>query len=287
MASFVIDLVGSFVLAVLGFLALIKVIRSARARKQVWDAFKDHDEHSALERREGLSVSYGMPDLVGEIEERMVYIHPVRAKKGKHPRPAKTIYAVESGIDVNENLIISSPETTDQDVNLAELDVPKLERYGLKVDTERYDNQEMMNKLVTDEVANKINRMVVKNKNDFRALILEPGIVMFSTFKIDVDREQMKEKMDDLVKLVESMEKNCSGLDHGLTNKRLEELNKVSRTVYADILVMVGVIAASIYIILDSLKGMSFIFLNLGIVLSLLAGTRLASIVYTRGWLES
>lgn len=287
MASFVLDFVGSFVLAVLGFLALIKIIKSARARKQVWDAFKDFEENSELKRREGLSVSYGMPDIVGNVDDRKVYIHPVRSKKGKKPMPAKTIYAVESDIDVNKNVIISSPETTEQDPDLAKLEIPKLKRYGLKVHTERYDNQKAVEQMVSKDVANKINRLVVKHGDDFRALILEPGIVMFSTFKIDIDPEQMKEKLREIIKLVESMEDRHPESEESIQNERLEEVEKTSKTVYADMVIMTLVIAASIYIIYDSLKGMSFIFMNLGMVLSFLAGARLISIVYTRGWLES
>ncbi len=287
MASFVLDFVGSFVLAVLGFLALIKIIKSARARKQVWDAFKEFEDESELDRREGLSISYGVPDIVGYIDDRKVYIHPVRSKKGKKPRPAKTIYAIESNIDVNKNVIISSPETTEQNPDLAELEVPTLKRYGLKVNTERYDNHKAVEHMVSKDVATMINRLFVKHGDDFRALILEPGIVMFSTFKIDIDTEQMKEKLYDTIKLVESMEDNLPESEESIQNERLEELEKTSKTVYADMVIMTLVIAASIYIIYDSLKGMSFLFVNLGMILSLLAGARLTSIVYTRGWLKS
>lgn len=286
MASFVLEIAGSLLIAVLGFLALIKIFRSAKARKQVWDAFKDVEENSELERREGLSTSYGMPDLVGEIEGRKVYIHPVRSRRGKGARPSKTIYAVESGIDLDENIIISSPETTEQDENLASLDVPKLERYGLKVDTERHDNQEVVDNLITKDVANKINRIVVKNGDDFRALILEPGIVMFSTFNIEIDREKMKENLEDTVKLVESMEKDYPDLEEDLKNERIIELKNVSRTVYLDMAIMLGVVGASSYVLYTSLIDFSFLFMNFGIMLFLLGTSRLGSIVYTRGWLK-
>ncbi|MFO7991548.1 MAG: hypothetical protein R6U61_04535 [Thermoplasmata archaeon] len=284
MASPVLEIIGGIVLSVLALLAFIKILFSARARKQVWDAFEGTEENSGLERREGLGISYGMPDLVGNIDGRKVYIHPVRGKKGKRARLSKTVYAVESQIDLGGDIVISSPETIEDDENLEGLDVPRLKKYGLAVSSESIESREAVKRLITKDAANKIHRLKVKNGEDFGGLILEPGIMMFSKFNIDVDEVKMRETLQEMVRLISSMEDDRPDLNEDIKNKRLKEVEKVSKTVHADIAIMFGIAALSVYFIYDH---PSLLFLNLGVVLLGLSVSRVFSIVYTRGWLES
>ncbi len=285
MVSFILEMAGSFAVAVGGFLALMKIIVSMRARKEVWDIFKKMEERGDFQRREGTKTGYGMPDLVGKTAGREIYVHPVRSMGGKKPRPSKTVYAVESKLNIDEDIIIFSPDTSEMDEKLPILDAPRLEKYGYNVASERHKNQGIVDKLLNKEVANRVNRLIVKNGDRFRAVIIESGLVMFSTFKIENRSEKMKENIDGLVELVELMEDNYTDLEDEQDNERLKVVRKKSNFVYVDLALMGAVSALAIYIIYYHMIDLSFFFVNLGVVLFMISALRAYSISHTRGWL--
>lgn len=281
MEHFWLQMIGTGIISILGGLGLMKVFISGKSRNEVWSLYEELSDEMELQRSEGSTANYGLPDLSGEKEGRKIYIHPVRGKK---KQPPKTIYGVEHDFTVEGDIIVTSPETSSLEKELPELDIPSLKKYDYQVVTENHKNEDMANKIFSRKAASKLNRMISRAGDDFRALIIESGLVMFSTYGIKDDGEQIKERSSDLIDLVEEMEES-SGIEGGTpSNERIEKIAEKSRTVYLEVGMMGALLAVSAYLFINVMSNFSIFFLSLAIIMALIAGTRLGSIMWTRGW---
>lgn len=287
--SFILELIGSFIVIILGFLGLIRILWGRKEKKKIWGSYRDLSDDAELELREGSGMSYSLPDLYGEMEGRKVYVHPGKGNKKKRP---KTTYAVETKIPMDGSIIISSPETSEVEEGHPSIDVPNIEKYDLAVNTESIENESIVKNLLSKKVSSKINHLASANKDDFRGLVLEPGLAMFSNFGIKRDIEKIKDTIGDVVELVDEMEKSSSEIKDSLQNERLRKFSEKSKTVYLELSIMSAVLAFSIYLTYTSLMDMlnpsadfSIFFLNLGIVTMLISGSRLFSLASLRDWL--
>ncbi|MFW5898349.1 MAG: hypothetical protein ACOCT7_00680 [Candidatus Saliniplasma sp.] len=282
--SAILEILGVLVIAVLGFLGLMKIVYSMRARKDIWIFYKKLSKKLGLELREGHGGNYGMPDLYGKINDRKVYVHPVRGKK---KAPPKTVYAAEIDLKLDEKVIISSPETSEVEEDLPKVEIPQLERYDLEAFTESQRDRSSVKKLITKKAASKLNGLLKKNGDMFRALIIESGLVMFSTYGIDMDEQKLKYNLGEVEKLAIIFEESEEEGPRKVKNERLEAIEKKSRLVYMEFGFMSLLTVLGLYLVYTSIFGLSFFFINMGIVLFMIAGARMVSILNTRGWLRS
>ncbi|MFO7793213.1 MAG: hypothetical protein R6W73_09610 [Candidatus Saliniplasma sp.] len=282
--SAILEIVGVLVVAILGFLGLMKIVYSMRARKEIWKFYKKVSTKLGIAIKEGHGGNYGMPDLYGKIKDREVYVHPVRGKK---KAPPKTVYAAEVDIKTDEKVIISSPETSEIDEDLPKLEILQLKRYDLDVFPESQRDHPLVKKLITKKVASRLNSLLKKNGDSFRALIIESGLVMFSTYGIETDENQFKNNIREVGKLASLFEENLDEKFEIVRNERLEAIEKKSKLVFIEFGFMSFLIILGLYLVYTSIFDLSFFFINLGIVVFMISGARLVSILNTRGWLRS
>ncbi len=276
--AFLFDVIGSLVVAVIGFLGIIKMMATYRKRKGLWSTFKDTAEELGLVRKEGGLSGYGLPDIFGEMEGRQVYVHPVLKKRGKESEPGKTIYAVEHELEVHGPIVISSPETSSMEEDLYEMDVPSLNKKDYEVRTENHQNEEITGSLFSREVTSKISHMVKRNKDNFRAIIIEEGLLMFSTFGVERSGESIKENLEDAFDLVEKMENGASTVSE-VKSQRLEKLSEKKPLALPEIGLMAVVSVIAVSLITASVRGLSYFYMNMGIVVLLVALTRIFVVV--------
>ncbi len=282
--SAILEIFGVLVVAILGFLGLMKIVYSMRAGRKIWDFYKEQAKELGLDLREGHGGNYGMPDLYGEKDDRRMYVHPV---KGKKKKPPKTVYAVETGIKLDEKVIITSPETSEIEEDLPTLDLSYLKKYDLDVAIESQMDKSLAKSLISKKVAGELNKLLQKNSDSFRGLIFESGLVMFTTYGIDLDKVLLNQNLDAMVKIVGHMENNVEKDLQSLRNERLEAIEKKSRLVYMEFGFMSIIFILGLYLAYTSVYALSFFYINLGIVVAMISGARVFSILNTRGWLRN
>ena len=282
--SAILEIFGVLVVAILGFLGLMKIVYSMRARKDIWKFYKEVSKKLDIAIKEGHGGNYGMPDLYGKIKDRKVYVHPVRGKK---KAPPKTVYASEVALKSDEKIIITSPETSEIEEELPTLEVPQLKKYDLEVVVESQGDASLVKQIMTKKTASKLNALLKKNGDKFRALMIESGLVMLSTYGIEMDQKQLKYNISETAKLADLFEENLDKKFEKIRNERLEAIEKESKLVYMEFGFMSFLIILGLYLIYTSILDLSFFFINLGIVVFMVAGARWISILNTRGWLRS
>ncbi|MGM0405835.1 MAG: hypothetical protein ACQEQM_06820 [Thermoplasmatota archaeon] len=282
--SAILEIFGVLVVAILGFLGLMKIVYSMRARKDIWKFYKRMSKKLDITIKEGHGGNYGMPDLYGEINDRKVYVHPVRGKK---KAPPKTVYASEIALRSDEKIIITSPETSEIEEELPKLDIPQFKRYDLEVVVESQNDESVAKKILTKKTASKLNALLKKNGDKFRALIIESGLVMLSTYGIEMDQKQLNYNISETAKLADLFEENIDKKSENIRNERFEAIEKESKLVYMEFGLMSFLLILGLYLVYTSILDLSFFFINLGIVVVMISGARFVSILNTRGWLRS
>lgn len=281
MASLILEIFISLVITVIGFVIILKIYFSGKFGKKIWDLYGEVAQECPLSRQEGRLGNYGLPDLFGEVKGRRVYVHPSKKRRGKGERPAKTIIAVENTLDISQDLIVSNPETSDISGELPRLEITALERFDYRVNTPEGDGEKAY-EIFTDEVAKELNRMIVKNGESFRALILEPGAAMFSTYGMDMDKERMMDNLHRLIDLVDLMEETGPVLEEGMISERFETISKKNSLLKIEMSILVILLGTAVYLIYDSILSRSYLFSNVGVILLLITSVRL----YTNGWIR-
>ncbi|MFW5907959.1 MAG: hypothetical protein ACOCTR_06315 [Candidatus Natronoplasma sp.] len=261
------EVFGSFVVVIISFVYIMKHVVEYKVGKDIWDTYRDVSNETELEVRKSLNVFSNWPDLHGTADGKKVYVHPHKGSKRKN-RPAKTIFGVESDIDVEGDLIVV-PSTTELSPDSYEygLDVPNLNKRKYDVYSQSKLNEKIADKIFTKEVTGKIHDLVQKDQEDFRALILEPGLVMFSQYGLELDAGEAPEKLKVLSNLVGAMEESVDseGSNEDFVNLRIEKLDKKSRVGTVKTIFSCILLGVSFYFLYQLMQGFSFLFMNIGI----------------------
>lgn len=278
-----IELILVMLVLVFGLLSLLKIYSTGRDRKEVWSVFHQVAKDMDLEIKDGPPTGYGYPDLYGTVQGREVYVHPVEGKGKNH---GSTVYGVRNKIDFKGDIIVTSPETTIIEDEVSVLDVPSLSKKGLEIRSDIRSNQGLARKLFNDKTVRKLKRMIDEEGDDFRALIIEPGVCMFSTHEVPKDTSVIEERIVDTVELVDRLEGNSPSIKAKVSSERFDRIATKYHASLFDLAMMIGVFLLGFYLLLSIPMGFSWIFLNLGAMLVLVSLTRISILITTRNWLD-
>lgn len=273
MLSFILEICGSFALIVGGFVFVIKAVVERKVGKILWDLYGSVSSKTNLETKESLNIFSDWPDLQGEFGGRKVYVHPHKGSKRKK-RPSKTIFGTETDIEIEEDIIITTPSTVlSPDSYEYELEVPNLNKHKYNVYSQSKLSDKKKDLLFSKEVSAKIHRLIGKNQEDFRALIIEPGLMMFSIYGLEFEDEVISRNLRGLVKIARTQENSLEkeDLNENFVNPRIQRLGKKSRTTLIKTIVSLLLLGASPYLFYLTIQDFSLFFLVGGIFSAVIA----------------
>ena len=277
MMSFIFEIIIILISAILGFLVIMRIWLSYRYQKELWSIFNKVTEKFGLKVRHSSTITSNYPDIYGTIDERKVYLHPAKRKRFLKSRPAKTVIGVEHGIRVEDNIIITRPSTKTKEEDLVDLDVKKLTKYKLKIKSASKLNEDLLKDMVDKTVARKINKIIEESGDNFRALIIEPGLLMFSTFGFEQDEDIIDEYIEEMYEVALKMEDNLGEVED-VFSERFSQLDERNYALPLKYVIDITLALVGVYMILSSLDSMAFIFINIGIVILAVAVVMLVTL---------
>ncbi len=270
------EILGSLVVIVIGLFYLIRIIYDHKLGKKIWDVYDQVSEEKNLSVKKSLNLISDWPNIFGRIDDRRVYVHPDR---GGRKDTAKTIIAVENKLDLFGGIIINTPDVG-QPKDTQELEVKNISKYKLDIYSREDVDEERINDLISSDASRKINDLIESNRDDFRALIIEPGISMFSTFKIEMDSEKISKNLDELLEIVEFLEASKDHLSEEVESLRMTHLSEGAKHSHVKALLPILFLGIGSYLIYRLMHGFSFFFMITGTVLVLLGVTKLYLFIY-------
>ncbi len=272
--SMIFEIIIILLSAVIGFVLIIRTWLGYRYQKELWSIFNKVAEKFGLKVRHSTTILSNYPDIYGTIDDRKVYLHPAKRKRGRKSSPAKTVFGVEHGIRVEEPIIITKPSTETRKEDLMELEVDKISKYKLKIKGESKLDENRLKDMVDNTVARKINSIIEESGDNFRALIIEPGLLMFSTFGFEQDESVINGYIEGLYEIALKMEDNLGEVED-VYNERFYQLDETNYALPLKYVIDITLALLGIYIIFSSLGEMSFIYINVGIVILAVAAVML------------
>lgn len=276
--SFIFELIIVLVSAILGFVIIMRTWLSYRYQKELWSVFNKVAEKFGLDVKHSSTITSNYPDIYGTIDDRKIYMHPAKRKRGRKSRPAKTVFGVEHGIRVEEAIIVTRPSTKTKKEELLDLEVDKLTKYKLKIKSDSKLNENLLNDMVDNTVARKINKIIEESGDNFRALIIEPGLLMFSTFGFQQEEDVINEYIEELYEIAYKMEENLGEVED-VHNERFGQLDERNYALPLKFIIDITLALVGIYMILSSLSDMSFIYINIGVVILSVAAVMLFTLI--------
>ncbi|MBS3817063.1 MAG: hypothetical protein KGY76_05830 [Candidatus Thermoplasmatota archaeon] len=269
MLPYWIELLGSFFIIVGGAMYLVRLVYKHKESRKIWESYLEVSKKIDLEVKRSLNLLSNWPNLYGEKDERRVYIHPDKRKKRKGV-PSKTIFAVENDIDLTGDVIIG-PSDIPVPEDSYELDIQNLTKYKYKVYSRSKVDEDVVEDLFSKSVSRKIHRFIEANEENFRAIILEPGLAMFSSFGVLLNEENISEHTEGFLEIVEDIEKSAPDLNENLENPRVSKISKGTKSNYIKAVFPVILLAISSFTMYRMLPGFSFFLFNVSIVALLIA----------------
>ncbi len=260
------EIVGTFLIVLPTVIFLTRKLNYYKLGKNIWEEFSGVAKESDLELQDSLILLSDWPNLLGKVKGRMAYIHP---DKGGRKKPAKTIFAVKSNIaEEYEAVIVRSGDAQPEDTY--KIDVPSLKNYNYEVFSKSKLDGKRLDKLFSKSVTGKMDELVIENNENFRAFVLEPGLMMFSTFNITIDKKTCLKNLELLGDIVKEMEKDSESTNDGFVNPRLDKLSEGPKSNMIKGVLIVFMIGISIAAFYRTLLDFSLFFLNLGVATMLL-----------------
>ncbi len=272
-----IELVVVTISIIVGFFIIMNIHNAWKYRRDYWYVFRKTAKKLEMEVKEGPMAEYGLPNLYGKLGGKEVYVHPVKRKKQEN-----AVFAVSNSIMFEGDIVITSPETTELKADISTIKVPSFEREGLEVKSNIRSNRELVDKLFTEKEVDMLKKLVKKKGYVFRALIIEPGICMFSTYKIPKDADDIQNTLNSLVKLVKGLESNTTKEE--VYNKRFQKVSRRNNMIVLEMGMMLFFLSTGTIMIISVPGAFSWIALNIGIILILISILRIFFIAQTRGW---
>ncbi len=272
-----IEILGSFLIIIFGLFYLLRIIYSHKAGRKIWDIYSEITEKTSLEVKKSLNILSDWPNLHGEIDGKEIYVHPNR---GKRRSPSKTIFAVETDIGLSEDIIITTSDTeVPEDSN--DLDAQNLESYKYEVYSEGKYGDQFTEDLFSKKVSRDIHNLIKSNEENFRALILEDGLAMYSTFGIERDEKNISKNLKKLAEVVKGMDKNISEADEGVKSQRLIRMKEGTGSTAVKGIFPILLFGIAAYLFFQLINGFSFLFLNAAVLLAVIGSVKLYVLVYT------
>lgn len=277
MIPFWLEILGSFLVIIFGLVYLLRVIYSHKAGRKIWKSYSSLSEKEDLDVKKSLNILSNWPNLYGEVNGKEVYVHPNR---GKRKSPSKTIFAVETDIDLSDDMIIATSEAeVPEDTH--ELDAQNLKKYKYKVYSKGKYGDEFIENLFSKKASKEIAKLIERNEETFRAMIFEDGLAMYSTFGIDVDEESISTNLEELSDVVKEIEKNISRVSEGLRNQRMAKIGEgtsstVIKGIFSSLLFVIGG-----YLFYQISIDFSFLLLNIATLFAIIGSLKLYVLVYT------
>ncbi|MFW6196680.1 MAG: hypothetical protein ACOC5D_05015 [Thermoplasmatota archaeon] len=264
--SMIFEIIIVLLSAVLGFILIIRTLLSNRYQKELWSTFSNVARKFGLNVRNSSTIKSNYPDIYGKIDDRKVYLHPAKKKMGFKPRSAKTVIGLELGARIEESIIITKSSTETKKDDLLELDIDKLEKYKLKVKSESKLNENILKEMIDNSVARKLNNLVKESGDNFRALIIESGLLMFSTYGFQGSEDTINEYIQDLYEITVEMEENLGEIED-IYNDRFAQLEERNYAISFKYIIEISLALVGMILIISSFEGMYFVLLNIGIVI--------------------
>ncbi len=268
--AFIFEVIIILLSAIMGFLIIMRIWLSYRYQKELWSIFSKVARKFGLKVRHSSTITSNYPDIYGTIDERKVYLHPAKRKRFIKSRPAKTVIGLEHGIRVEDNIIITRPSTKTKEEDLLDLEVDKLTKYKLKIKSGSKLNEDLLKDMVDNTVARKINEMIEQSGDNFRAMIIEPGLLMFSTFGFEQDEDVIDDYIEGMYDIAVKMEDNLGEIED-VFSERFAQLDERNFALPLKYVIDITLALVGIYMILRSLESMSFIYINIGLVILAIA----------------
>lgn len=265
------EILGFFILIVVGIIYLTRIIYNYKIGKKIWKVYTEIAEEIDLEVKKSLNVLSSWPNLFGELRGKRTYVHPDR---GSRKSPAKTIFAVENKMELPSDLIINKSDV-DQPKDSHELGIQSINEHDLNIYTNAKIDEDEVDDLFTGEVGDKINELIQNNPEDFRAVIFESGLAMFSKFKIDLDKDSVSNDIDEFTEIVKDMEKSTSLLNEDLDSPRMRKISKGTKSTHIKAIIPLIFFGISGYLIYRTAQNFSLLFLTAAAVLATIGGAKL------------
>ncbi len=256
------DVVISFAIMVIVLFYLLKKIVSHRTSKDIWKLYSNISEKTDLEVKDSMRLISTWPNLFGKVGGKRAYIHPDKGNVKKNP--PKTVFAVESKIDIEDDIIVTDSESSAPE-DTYDLDVPSLNNYKYEVYGVSKLDEEKVDDLFSKKVAGKINSLIEDDQENFRGIIFEPGLVMFSTFNVDIDEEECMDILKKLSDIVEELEEGFSDLNEELVSPRLYQISEGTKATTIKSAVMILLLGLGGFLLYRTYLNFSLIFLNIAI----------------------
>ncbi|MFP4001187.1 MAG: hypothetical protein ACOCTN_03625 [Candidatus Natronoplasma sp.] len=266
MASNFLETLGIFAVMIGGSLYTVRLINAYRAGSEVWGVYDAASERIGVKVKRSLNLLSDWPNLFGKVSDRRVYVHP---HKGIGSRPSKTIFASESRIELPTELIISISDT-DVPEGTKEIELENINKYNYNLYAKDDIESDHVKNLFLGEAGRKINDIIEKNQEDFRAIIFEPGLVMFSTFEIEMDKENISENVRDLCDMVDTLEENSPEINEEIENPRMMQISKGSRSGVIKAIIPFLLFGIAGYMITQLMYDFSLLFLITSVILVLI-----------------
>ncbi|MFW6040589.1 MAG: hypothetical protein ACOC85_01995 [Thermoplasmatota archaeon] len=277
------EIIGSILIAAISLLLIIRTLFRNRYGRELWKLYKSIFQEIGVYDIVGSKTSHGMPNIFGKINDRRIYIHPVSGKKKSTQK--NTTIAVEHGLDISEDIVISWPETASVEDEAITLKVDNINKYDYLVLSRDGSNEKLANKLFNKKVSTKIHRIIKKNGKQFRAIIIESGLALFSIFGWDFEKSELKDSITDIIRIVEGLEKNSEEIKEEIKNERLDYFSKKSKRIYGELIYSGALIGISVYLIKMLLQEYSLLFLTISVVFITTALVRAFDIYTTKEYL--
>jgi len=265
------EILGSLIIIVIVIFYLLRIIYDYRLGNKIWDVYNEVSENKNLEVKKSLNILSDWSNIYGNINEKRVYVHPDR---GTRKGPSKTIFAVENKMELPSDLIINKSEVN-QPKDTKELEVQNIKKYDLNIYSKRKIDEDQVNDLFTSEVVKKINKLIDRNEEDFRAVIFESGLAMFSTFKINLDKDNISNNVEEFSDIVTDMEENSPEINEHLKSPRMMKISEGTKSSYIKGLIPLLLFVVAGYLLYQVQQDFSFLFLNLGVVIALVGTVKL------------
>jgi len=256
------EILGSAIIIFLGIIYLIRIIYNHRLGKKIWSIYKEVSENKDLEVKKSLNILSDWPNLYGHMNGKRVYVHPDR---GGRKSPSKTIFAVENKVDLSSDLIINSSDV-EQPEDTSELEVKNINKYNLNIYSSREIHNDQVDDLFSSKISRKINKLIERNEEDFRAIIFESGLAMFSTFKINLDKDNISDNIEGFSDIITDMEENTSNINEHLKSPRMMEISEGTKSAYIKGVFPLFLFLLSGYLLYQTMQDFSLLFLNAAIV---------------------
>jgi len=270
------EILGSAIVIFVGMFYLIRIIYNHRLGNKIWNVYNKVSESEDLVVKKSLNLLSDWPNLYGDMNGKRIYIHPDR---GGRKSPSKTIFAVENKIELPSDLIINKSEV-DQPKDTSELDVKSINKYNLNIYTSRETDTNKVNDIFSSKISRKINKLIERNDEDFRAMIFESGLAMFSTFKIDLDKDNISNNIEEFSDIVTDMEENSPEINEHLKSPRMMQISEGTKSSYIKGLIPLLLFVVAGYLLYQVQQDFSFLFLNLGVVIALVGTVKLYTFLH-------